>query len=74
MLLAGVAADSYSISDDTLHLFKGESDFLDLRLHQEPGSTLHVGQRSGIGVELSFLDPRDIHNGSFPLPEHSPSI
>jgi len=69
--LAGVSADSYSLSNDMLSLFQGDRDVLNLRVSVPAGAPFNVSGTSQ-GVLLSTFSPQP-GNGT-PLPVHASVI
>jgi len=66
--LAGVNADSYTLNNDTLSLFQGNNDFLNLHLTNPTNAPLNVSQGSQ-GVVLSQIGPQ--FENTTPLPIHT---
>jgi hypothetical protein len=67
-VLAGISAQSYTLNDDTLILFKGHNDFLNIHLTNPTNAPLYVSEGTG-GVVLSLLAPQ--YENTTPLPIHT---
>jgi len=69
--LAGVSADSYSLSNDMLSLFQGDRDVLNLRVSVPAGAPFNVSETNQ-GVLLSTFSP--LPGNGTPLPVHASVI
>lgn len=65
--LAGVTADSYSLTNGELHLFRGNNDILNLKLTEQPGGPAPLVFQASQGIILSdYITP----SGAVELPLH----